>query len=194
MMNLNNNPQPLLDDILARLDGSTLYQEIDLPLDLAFYSFAFETPGQIDRQQFKNILTRFYQHLSQVGLKRTAKLTECQAFEEVIWILEHYYLGNKMKGYDGAFYDAFKYGEAGMEFILEAFVGFIKSIERTKYISWIVHTSFDPSDWFVKKKLVEDILARYGDIFPADVIQLTPAQLIPYLEDLLLTVTSQVPG
>jgi len=99
-----------------------------------------------------------------------------------------------MKGYDGAFYDAFKYGEAGMEFILEAFVGLIKSIERTKYISWIVHTSFDPSNWFVKKHLVEDILARYSNIFPADVIQLTPAQLIPYLEDLLLTVTSQVPG
>ncbi len=131
MMNLNNDDYSLLDDILARLDGSTLYREIDLPLDLAFYSFVLETPGQIDRQQFKNILTKFYQHLSQVGLKWTAKLTESQAFEEVIWILEHYYRGNKMKGYDGAFYDAFKYGEAGMEFILEAFVGFIKSIERT---------------------------------------------------------------
>ena len=81
MMNLNNNAQSLLDDILARLDHSTLYQEIDLPLDLAFYSFAFETPGQIDRQQFKNVLTRFYQHLSQAGLKQTAKLNESQAFE-----------------------------------------------------------------------------------------------------------------
>ncbi len=80
MMNLNNNAQSLLDDILARLDDSTLYREIDLPLDLAFYSFAFETPGQIDWQQFQNVLTKFYQHLSQVGLKRTAKFTECQSF------------------------------------------------------------------------------------------------------------------
>ena len=194
MMNLNNDADSLLDDLLVRLDDSTLYQEIDLPLDLAFYSFTFETLGQINRQQFKNVLARFYQHLSQVGLKRTTKLTESQALEEVIWILEHYYRGTKMKGYDGAFFDACKYGEAGMEFILEAFVGFIKAIERTKYISWIVYTSFDPSNWFVKQKLVEDILARYGDILPADVIQLTPAQLIPHLEDLLLTVTSQVPG
>ena len=124
-------------------------------------------------QQFTNILTEFYQHLSQVGLKRTANLAESKAFKEVLWILEHYYRGNKTKGFDGAFYDALKYGETGMEFILEAVVGFIKSIERTKYISWIVHTSFDPSNWFVKKKLVEDILARYGDIFPSDVIQLT---------------------
>ena len=145
---------------LHGLTRALFIEKSTCPWTWLFTALRSKTPGQIDRQQFNNVLTGFYQHLSQVGLKRTAKLTDSQAFEEVTWILEHYYRGNKMKGYDGAFYDAFKYGEAGMEFILEAFVGLIKSIERAKYISWVLHIAFDPSNWFVKKKLVEDILAR----------------------------------
>ena len=133
-------------------------------------------------------MAAFYQHLSQHGLRIRRKLANADALNEVIWLIENHYRGYETHGYDGAVFDALSQGEGGILLILERLTATIKSIERTKYIDWIISSTVDPLNWSLRKELVRTLLERFSHLFHPDVQKLPSEQLVPCLEDLLAIV------
>ena len=177
-----------LDTILNLLNEEVLFKEIDQPLELAVNSFVFELPAKMTYKEFNGIMASFYQYLNQHGLRITRKLSNADALNEVIWLIENHYRGYETSGYDGAVFDALSQGEEGMLLILERLTATIKSIERTKYIDCIISSTVDPSNWQLRKELVKTILERFRHLFHPDVQNLPSEQLAPCLEDLLAIV------
>jgi len=177
-----------LDIILNLLNEEVLFKEIDQPLELAVNSFVFELPAKMTYREFNGIMASFYQHLTQHGLRITRKLSNADALNEVIWLIENHYRGYETSGYDGAVFDALSQGEEGILLILERLTATIKSIERTKYLAWVISSTVDPSNWQLRKELVKTILERFRHLFHPDVQKLPSEQLAPCLEDLLAIV------
>jgi len=177
-----------LDTILNLLNEEVLFKEIDQPLELAANSFAFKLAEKMTYKEFNGIMASFYQHLNQYGLRIRRKLANADALSEVIWLIESHYRGYETSGYDGAVFDALSQGEEGILLILERLTATIKSIERTKYIDWIISSTVDPSNWQLRRELVKTILERFSHLFHPDVQNLPSEQLVPCLEDLLAIV------
>ena len=174
-----------LDTLVNLLNEEVLIKEIDQPLEKAINSFAFKLVEKMTYKEFNGIMASFYQYLNQHGLIVTRKLSNADALNEVIWLIENHYRGYETSGYDGAVFDALSQGEEGILLILERLTAMIKSIERTKYIDFIISSTVDPSNWSLRKELVKAILERFSHLFHSDVQQLPSAQLVPCLEDLL---------
>ena len=174
-----------LDTILNLLNEEVLLKEIDQPLEKAINSFAFKLVEKMTYKEFNGIMASFYQYLNQHGLRITRKLSNADALNEVIWLIENHYRGYETYGYDGAVFDALSQGEEGILLILERLTATIKSIERTKYIDFIISSTVDPSNWQLRKELVRTLLERFSHLFHPDVQKLPSAQLVPCLEDLL---------
>ena len=179
----------VLNKILNLVDAAVLAHAIDRPLDAAFGSFVFEQSEQPSHDDFNETLQRFYQHLNQHGLRRPRTLSHATALRDVLWLLDGHYRGHETTGYDAAHLDASSYGKDGIIIVLEQLVQIIKAIERTHYISWIINTTIDPSDWQRKNQVVEEILRRFGHLFSPDLGKLSAAQLVPHLEELIAIIT-----
>ncbi len=111
----------------------------------------------------------------------------------MLWILEKHYRGPETTGYDDAFLDALSRGEEGLRLTVERILQIIKSEKRQQYVSWVIQATIDPSDWHAKKKLAEDLIASYGHLLHPDVKKLTPAQLVPHLEELISRIAQPFP-
>ena len=68
----------------------------------------------------------------------------------------------------------------------------IKATEQAHYISWIINSTIDPSDWQLKNQVVEEVLRRFGHLFSPDLGKLSAAQLVPHLEELMAIITAPV--
>ena len=174
-----------LDTLVNLLNEEILIKKIDQPLEKAINSFAFKLVEKMTYKEFNGIMASFYQHLNQHGLRIRRKLSNAHALNEVIWLIENHYRGYDTQGYDGAVLDALSQGEEGILLILERLTATITSIERTKYIDFIISSIVDPSNWQLRKELVKAILERFSHLFHPDVHKLPPEQLAPCLEDLL---------
>jgi len=175
----------ILDKIFKYLDEEHLINIIDSPIDKAMINLEKITVENISFKEFNIVITKTIQHLYSQGIRIPKTLDEIKALNEAVWLTDNYYKGENSSGYFGALYDTLLLGEDGFEHIIQWLVEIIKSIERTKYITWILTKYIDPSDWFFKKKLMDELLLKYGDLLPPDVKELSSQQLIPYLDDLI---------
>jgi hypothetical protein len=183
----------VIETLISEIDEYVLFEKIDAPLNRCFESFSIDQPKNLTHKQFNAVITAFYQHLNLHGLTNPRRLSSSEAFSEVLWILERHYRGPETTGYDGAFLDALNQGQEGLRLTVERILQIIKSEQRKHYISWVIQSTIDPSDWNAKKKLVEDLIYSYGHLLHPDVKKLTAAQLIPHLEALITRIAQPFP-
>ena len=176
-----------LDTIINLIEENISANEIHETLERCIESFGFQISGNINRHEFNNLITLFYRNV-QDSLNKAGTADKSQAFEEVIWLIENDYESPRTGGYDSAYYDAFREGSAGIILILKRLAEIIKRNEQIKRISWLIVSAIDPSDWHLKQNLVEEILEKFGELLHPDLRKLSPAQLTPYLEELIYDV------
>ena len=183
----------ILGILVSKIDGFVLFEQIDAPLNRCLDSFTVDQPENLTHAEFNAVITAFYQHLNLYGLANPRRLSSSAAFSEVVWILEKYYKSQHIGGYEGALFDALSQGQEGLRLTVERILQVIKSEKRQQYVSWVIQSTIDPSDWHAKKKLVEDLIASYGHWLHPDVKKLTSAQLIPHLEELISRIAQPFP-
>ncbi len=148
---------------------------------------SFEIKCKVNNhKEFYIIIALLVKHIYKHDLSVHRNLTETEALEEVIFILEKYYRGEHTSGYDGALFDAINQEQYGIEFVIEIIVELIKSLEREKYIYSVLTININPRDWNFRKKLVEELINRFSDFLPSKLKELTASQLTPYLEQLII--------
>ena len=87
-----------LDTILNLLNEEVVFKEIDQPLELAVNPFVLELPENMTYREFNGIMASFYQHLNQHGLRMRRKLSNADALNDVIWLIENHYRGYETHG------------------------------------------------------------------------------------------------
>jgi hypothetical protein len=150
--------------------------------------FLHLNPQINDHKDFNKIIGNFYKYLCQNGLEIHKETRYSEALGEIVWLLEKSYQGYETRGYDGAYFDALSEDNEGLDFILQRVVEILKQINRRKYISWLITSTIDALDWDLKVQLVSDILNNHNHLLHPEITKLSPSQLAPYIEDLILII------
>ena len=183
----------IIDEILDALSEETLQILINDPIDRAVKTFPFRFERVDSHRAFILILGAFIQHLYKQGLRAPRNLADAEAQEEALWFLERHYRGEHVQGFEGACLDAMCGSRFGLEGLLDKIAAIQKDQERQKYISWVLTSNIDPSDWQLRMQLTEEYIHRHGRLWPVEVQAFKPFQLALSLEDLLLVHASTTP-
>lgn len=183
----------IIDEILDALSEETLQILINDPIDRAVKTFPFRFERVDKHSAFIRILGAFVQHLYKQGLWAPRNLTDAEAQEEALWFLERHYRGEHDQGFEGACLDSMRGSRFGLEGLLDKIAAIQKDQERQKYISWVLTSHIDPSDWQLRMQLTEEYIHRHGRLWPVEVQAFKTFQLALSLEDLLLVHASTTP-
>jgi len=186
----SKQPQEIIEAIMDRLDERVLKRLIDEPVDKAVQNFKYENKEQIDHRQIQKILSGFAAHIYKEGLK--SSLTQDDFLPFTISLLDRYYQGNFSNGFTAAILDAANGKEEDVKIVLQRMAEIIKTTEREKYISGIFKTNIDISDWHLRCRIAEFLLARYEPHLIPALQKYPPAQLvdeIPYLLSIIISNT-----
>jgi hypothetical protein len=176
-MNLNNNTS-MLDQIIELMDENVINQRINEPLNVAYNCFWFPDNGDVTHKKFNSVLAEFYLHLNRSSTT-VREFSRDEGLQEMMWFLERHYRSEKAVGYKAVYLDVIC---EDYEEVFERIVELMKSIEKEKYVNWILTTCIDPLDWDCKKRLVEEIQKRFGYLFPPDMQDMAIGELIIDLE------------
>lgn len=175
----------IIDEILDALSEETLQILINDPIDRAVKTFPFRFERVDSHRAFILILGAFVQHLYKHGLRAPRHLTDAEAQEEALWFLERHYRGEHVQGFEGACLDAMCGSRFGLEGLFDKIAAIQKDQQRQKYISWVLTSHIDPSDWQLRIRLAEEYIDRYRRFWP-EKIQAYPSYLLAHgLQDLL---------
>jgi len=177
-MKNSNKKLSILDKLLELMNEQVINEKIDIPLDLAFNSFEFPGKTEITHEEFNLILSEFYLHLNRFRLN-IRELSKDEALQEMMWFLERHYGANEAFGYGVSYIVAI---HQGVEVIFGRIIEIMKFVEREKYLNWIIASFVDSMDWDAKTCLVNEILEKYGHLFPLDLKRKTIGELVNKLE------------
>jgi len=187
----SKQPEEIIDAIIDRLDERVLKRLIDEPIDKAVQNFEYEYKEQIDHRQIQKLLSDFAARVYKEGLKSGFVPEDFLPF--TISLLDRYYEGNFSNGFTAAVQDAANGKEDDLKIVFHRIAEIIKTTEREKYISGILTASIDISDWHLKCRIVEILIARYKPHLPPALQSCHPSQLvdeIPYLLNIIVNNTS----
>ena len=179
-----------LEIIIDQLNERILSYSIDKPVDEALKNFKVNSSEVTSHKEFNSIIASLFQELYRHNLGFTRELSESEALGEAIMLLEKYYQTDRFNGYEGALFEATIKGQHGILFVLKRIVEIYKQNEREKYISSIIKKSIDPTDWYLVKELIEEIVKSYHHRLPSELLKFKPIELIPYYEELIIKIVS----
>jgi hypothetical protein len=120
-------------------------------------------------------------------LRLPRSISASQALTEAVSILERGYQNAHAGGYDAAFLDAVNPEQNGIVVVLSGITEAIKATERKKYANWVFKSCIDQSDWYLKCRIAECLLDRFGPFLPPDILRYDPARLAEDLPGLIVT-------
>ncbi len=175
----------ILDTILEQIDETTLQKRFDKPLDQCLLSFSHPIPDELSGNSIHQYLIEFYKHIRHNGILPSIEISNEKASEEIIWILESNYQGDKTVGYKGFLFD-FIYGDReSRQILIVRFIEILKNMECEKYISFIFKSKIDPLDWYKKYELVLEIFQRHNKTISPHILAINPKELVPALEEII---------
>jgi len=175
----------ILDSILEQINEMTLYIRIDKPLDQCLLSLSYPIPDELSVNSIHQYLIELYRHIRHNGILPSIEISNEKASEEIIWILESNYQGDKTVGYEGFLFD-FMYGDhESRQIMIVRFIEILKNMEREKYISFIFKSKIDPLDWYKKYELVLEIFQRHNKALSPHILAFNPKELVPALEEII---------
>ncbi len=179
-----------LESILEQINEKTLQKRIDKPLDKCLTTFALPIPEELSINSIHQYLVEFYKHIRCNGILPSIEISNDKASQEIIWILESNYKGYETIGYEGFLFDFIHGNNEDRQLVIDRLLMIIKSLARTKYLSFIFTSKIDPLDWYKKYDLTNELLNRYNNRIQSDLLTLSPFQLVPYLNDLISMVST----
>ena len=178
-----------LDKILSLLDEKSISEITYGPIDSALLKVIPVSEQVKDHLSFNRLIASFIQNIRRpAGPSHPEE--DSEAMEEALWFIRNYYSESCDDSYDIALADALDDESCGVEFVLERIGGKLKEIERQRYISWVITSHIDPSDWKLRVSLAEEIFRRFGRYLPPNIVCSNPALYACHLEYLFNLILS----
>ncbi|MFC1551925.1 hypothetical protein ACFL6P_05095 [Candidatus Latescibacterota bacterium] len=174
-----------LEHIINQINERILSDYIEKPVEEVLKNFKINPSEITSHKEFNSIIALLFQELYRHNPGYTRELSENEALGEAIMLLEKNYQTDRFKGYEGALFEATTKKQKGIIFVIERIAEIYKQKEHEKYISCIIKKSIDPTDWNLKKELVEEIVKKYHNWLPTEILEFKPNELIFCYEEMI---------
>lgn len=184
-----------IDRLTELLDEGLVAQRIDGPIDAAAEAFRPEGDRRYSQEWFLSAAARFLRHLQENASPCGRKLSESQARDEVVALLEESYRGVYSDGYDGALLDAVDTSQPGLGPVLARLAESIKDRQRTRYVRWVFARHLTGVDWATRCAMAAILVQRCRLWLPEPLRRSPPEQLadhIPQLVTMYMSIRSQM--
>jgi hypothetical protein len=171
-----------LNEIFLLLDDQTIYEKIDAPIDEILKKYSYSVSDELTQKDFISIIGCFIRRLKIQGILIS---TDANEFSDVFQFLEKHYSGEGSLGYERALNDAIKYGNYGVDIILNTTTDSLKAEQRKSYLAWVHNTKIDYLEWNEKVTLIEEFLNQFKTLYSPTVANLQKEQLMPFLKELI---------
>ena len=174
-----------LGRILLLIAPRRLERLIDEPVDAVTEDFCAALQPVTTHDEIVAVIACFVQRLHKEALPVKGTMPSCEAIAEGIALL-----GGGQRdgatGYDQAVLSVLSSGDA--EEVVLQMGAVAKAREREAIVRWTIEDAIAQCTWDVRCRLVAGIVETEGKCLPTDVRNLPPAQLAPFLRDLVWTV------
>ena len=134
---LRKRAEDVIRTMAAYLDERYVVAHIDEPIDRAVARFSADDARPFSHQRFHEVVAQFVTHLYAHGLPCPRTLSELQAHDEAVILLEQAYEGKYENGYDGAVLDAKLTHPYGWDVVFAALAEFAKVRWRGMHDRWV---------------------------------------------------------
>ena len=166
----------IIETVRALLDEEYMARLFDDPIDRAFETFECPEDLEYSPAVFLKTVADFVQHMHEHGLAGRRRLSQSQASDEAVALLQQAY---EIPGDDGyaAAVDAAAPHRAGVLAVLATLAEALKSRERQAYLRWVAVRYIDAAGWDRKCAMAAVLLERPADRLPSDLLGCAPEQL-----------------
>lgn len=175
---LRQQAEAVIAWMAGRLDESFLVRQIDEPIDRAVADFTYDDSPVFLHHRFHRVLGRFVGHIYAYGSPCPRKLSEEQARDEAVALLENLYQGTLANGYDAALIEARRDPTQGLEMVFLRLAEALKARRRQQYIQAVFARCLDPADWPLRCQIAAILLQRLQPWLPAEMAEREPAQFV----------------
>ena len=177
-----------LDDIINQINERLLSDSIENSVDEVLKNFKVNPSEVTSHKDFNSIIALLFQELFRHNPGYTRVHSESEALGEAIMLLENHYQTDKSKGYEGALFEAITKQQRGIIFVIERIAEIYKQKEHEKDITSIIKKSIDPTDWYLVKELIEEMVKNYHRWIRPEFLEFNPIELIPHYKELIIEI------
>jgi len=167
----------IIDTVRGLLDEARMAWLFDEPIDRALDAFECPEGTGYSHGAFLKTVADFTRHVYQHGLRGQRRLSDGQALDEAVALLEQIYQGADADGYAAAAVDAADPHRAGVQTVLAALAEALKARERQAYVRWVVARHIDAAGWDTRCAMAAVLLERLADYLPPELLECPPEQL-----------------
>jgi hypothetical protein len=188
---LTAQARQLLDHLIVQLDENHLYHLIDEPIDRVALLF---TNGvrQPTRVQLRQAITACLRRIDAEAIGSGGGLSDAQAHDEAVFLLQNIYQGTMADGYEAAYLDARSVPE-GLKVVIHQFAESLKAWRRQLHLRWVKSRLLDNQSWEVRCRLAEILLDELSPYLPTYLPPLRPWQFADNPLQLLGTLNGTTP-
>jgi len=167
----------IIDRVRELLDPRRLVERIDDPADRAVMDFRVDSDTAYSHARFQNAIAEFVRHVYGNAFPCGRVLSQPQAHDEAVALLEQAYPSASGDGYDDAILDAADPNQAGVDFVLSTMAEAIKERQRSTHVRWVRARYVDSADWPTRCAVAELLLEDWRSWLPPDWQDCSPGDL-----------------
>lgn len=175
----------IIDQTAAMLDEILIQQRIDGPIDRVLQSFCVHDRPARNHEELHATVTRFVIRLYAEAMPIRREMSDSQARDEAIEILEHAYEGTHANGYHAALVDATDPAQAGLPLVIARVAEGLKAQQRQSYLRSVAVRQIESVDWHTRSIMAGVLIERYAERLPLELRQFDPDQLADHVFALL---------
>ena len=176
----------IIETVMGLLDEAFMARQFDEPIARAAGAFECAEPVRYSYAVFLQTVADCVRHLYEHGLAGHRRLSDSQARDEAVALLEQAYQGSDADGYEAATVDAADPSQAGIQAVVATLAEALKERERRAYVRWVMALHIDAADWNTRCAMAAVLLERLAECLPPDVRGCSPEQLADHVSRLLL--------
>ena len=176
----------IIETVMGLLDEGFMARQFDEPIARAAESFECHGSVRYSYAEFLQTVADFVRHLYEHGLPGHRRLSDSQARDEAVALLEQAYQGSDANGYEAAVVDAADPSQAGLPAIVATLAEALKERERRAHVRWVVALHIDAADWHTRCAMAAVLVERLAAYLPPEVRGCSPERLADHVSRLLL--------
>ena len=171
------NGKETLNIIFREIEESNAIAKLDFRFNQIIDNMDIHENLGITHRRFNEILIDFIEQLY------FYKIDKEEIYREAFTLVNKFYY-QKGSGYSIAIIDVIYYGE-DIKRLLKNIAESIISNQLSKHTEWAIQKNIDPNNWELKKEILNEILTKYKNILPKEIILRPRNQLVLHLELLI---------
>jgi len=175
----------IIKTVMGLLEEGFMARLFDEPIARAAESFECPDSVRYSYAEFLQTVSDFVRHLYEHGLPGHRRLSDSQARDEAVALLEQAYQGSDANGYEAAVVDAADPSQAGLPAVVATLAEALKERERRAHVRWVVALHIDAADWHTRCAMAAVLVERLAEYLPPEVRGCSPERLADHVSRLL---------